>query len=309
METSWLETLCEVARRGSITLAASSLGYTQSAVSRQIATLESATGARLFDRHVRGVELTEAGRCLLSHADAILNRLDAARRDLESLGRVEIGRLRVGAFPTANAALIPMAMAEFAAKHPEVSLSLIEGTTRRQLANLALGDIDLAVVSAFPNQPLDSERFDFVHLLDDPLAVAFPCSHRLARRRSVRLRELSDERWVAGTSGGDSRSLSPLSLSSEIETRIEFQVGEWTAKLGLVAAGLGITLVPSLAATASRSDIALVPLHPAERAARSVYFATVKHRTPSTATDTFAAILATLVRTLRKRGLTHGRGF
>jgi len=286
-----LRTFHEVAAHGSITAAARSLGYTQSAVSRQIAALELAVDARLLDRQARGVELTEHGRCLLGHAEALLRRLDAARSDLRALDHLGTGRLQVGAFPTANAALIPRAMAEFAAQHPDVALSLVEGTSRVQLANLETGDVDIAVVSAFPDHALDTTRFEFVYLLDDAILIALPQSHELATRKAVRLAELAGERWIAGPVSADSRTLSPLRLRLAPEARIDFLVGEWTAKLGLVAAGLGITLVPSTASPAMRADIALVPLHPDDGPGRRVYAATMCGRTHSPAVTAFIEIL------------------
>src|SRR2546421_3129853 len=113
MDIVWLEVFREVARRGSFTAAAQALSYTQSAVSRQIAALEQDTGTTLFDRVPRGVRLTDEGRCLLEHAEVVLGRLESARRDLAALRDLDIGRLRVGAFATADAALVPRAMATF----------------------------------------------------------------------------------------------------------------------------------------------------------------------------------------------------
>jgi DNA-binding transcriptional LysR family regulator len=305
MDIPLLRTFSEVARSGSITGAARSLGYTQSAVSRQIATLEAKVGARLLDRRARGVVLTEHGRSLLPHAKALLARLEAARHDLEAVGRLDGGHLRLGAFPTANAALIPLAMADFASTHPHVSLSLIEGTTRRQLGSLDAADVDLAVISAFPGQKLHRERFELTHLLDDVMLVALPPSHRLASRESLRLVELAGESWIAPDAGDDSRGLSPLRLEPESEARIDFVVGEWTAKLGLVAAGLGITLVPSLAAAGIRADIALASLRPGERSMRRVYAATAKGRTRPPAAEAFTDVLVRHARTIGYAPLTR----
>jgi DNA-binding transcriptional LysR family regulator len=292
MDPVLLRTFREVAVQGSITAAARSLGYTQSAVSRQIATLEVAIGARLLDRRARGVELTEHGRRLLPHADGVLHRIEAAERELRALDRLETGRLRVGAFPTANAVLIPLAMAAFSAEHPNVSLALIEGTTRRQLAHLETGDVDLALVSAFPDQSLDTDRYELVHLLDDTMLIALPPSHRLAGRDQVRFAQLADESWIAGNPGGDDRTLSPLRLQPVPADRIDFVVAEWTAKLGLVAAGLGITLVPSIARAATRADVTLVPVHPGDAPPRRLYAATAKGRTHSPAVTAFVELLA-----------------
>src|SRR6266540_2545976 len=143
MDVIWLRVFREVARQGSFTAAANALRYTQSAVSRQIAALESDTGTALFDRVPRGVRLTDEGRCLLEHAEAVLGRLDAARRDLAALRDLEVGRLRVGAFATADAALVPRAMATFHARYPSVVLSLAEALTPVLLTQLRDGELDL----------------------------------------------------------------------------------------------------------------------------------------------------------------------
>jgi DNA-binding transcriptional LysR family regulator len=299
MDVQQLRTFHRVAQRGSVTAAAQELGYTQSAVSRQIAALEASIDARLFDRRARGVRLTEHGQCLLPHAESLLERLDAARRDLAALDNLERGRLRVGAFATANAALIPRALAAFRRQHPSISLSLVEGSTHRQLAWLEAGEVDVAVVSAFPDQRVGDDRINLVRLLDDPMLVAVPRSHHLARRRRLRLRELVHETWIAADSRENDRLLGPERLRTEYEPVVDFVVREWTAKLGFVAAGLGITLVPSLAARAAPADVALVALHPEERSFRRIYAAGTKGRVRSPAADAFLAILrdiATLIR-------------
>lgn len=273
MDVGWLAVFGEVARRGSLTAAGRALDYTQSAISRQISALEDETGAQLFDRLPRGVRLTEEGRCLLAHAEAVLERLSAAQRDLDSLRDLEAGRLRVGAFPTADAVLVPRAMAAFRAAHPKVSLSLVEGITTAQLARLENGEIDLAVVSAYPDQTLDTDRFDLHHLFDDPLLVALSRSHRLARNRTLRLTELAGESWIEGFPGG-SDTLVGACLRAGFRPRIDFAAREWTAKQGFVAAGLGLALIPALAASAARPDIVLASLHPDDAPVRTVYAAT-----------------------------------
>jgi DNA-binding transcriptional LysR family regulator len=259
-------------------------------VSRQVASLEASVGARLFDRRGRGVQLTEHGRRLLLHAASLLARIDVARRDLEALDRLEAGRLRVGAFPTAVASLIPRAMAAFAADHPNVSLSLVEGATPRQLASLERDDADVAVISAFPRQRVDEDRFELAHLLDDAMLVALPSGHRLAGRRRVRLGDLAGERWIgADPRDEDDRVLGPGRFAGELAT--DFPVREWTAKLGLVASGLGVTLVPSLATPAARPDLALARLDPRDAPPRRVLAATLRGVTPPPATGAFIASL------------------
>ncbi|AYF30542.1 LysR family transcriptional regulator [Micromonospora tulbaghiae] len=286
METQLLEVFRTVARHGSITTAARALSFTQSAVSRQIAALEADIGARLFDRLPRGVALTEEGRELLPHAEAVLDRLDAARRDLDDLRGLGRGRLRVGAFPTAVAALVPRAMASFRSSYPEISLSLVEGVTPRLLERLLADEADVAVVSTSPTGELDRERFDLRHLLDERLLVAVARDHRLARRRSVRLADLAQDAFVVGSAIAEN-SLLRASLPSGFSPRIDIVAAEWTGKLGCVAAGLGVALVPALAVRGTPPDIALLRLHPDDESVRQIFAATVRGRTSSPAVTHF----------------------
>jgi DNA-binding transcriptional LysR family regulator len=277
MQMESLDVFRMVARHGSITAAAQALGYTQSAVSRQIAVLEAQTGTRLFDRLPRGVTLTNDGHCLLPHAEAVLDRLATARSDLEALRGLGGGRLRVAAFPTAVAALVPRALAAFRQACPKVHLSLVEGLTPALLDRLRTGDADVAVVSAPPDQPLDTRRFHLHHLLDEQLLVAVPIDHRLARRRTVRLADLADEAFIAGSAVAED-TLLRATLSIGFQPRIDIVAREWTGKLGCVAAGLGVALVPALAVRARPADIALLRLHTNDVSVRRIFAATLAGR-------------------------------
>jgi DNA-binding transcriptional LysR family regulator len=277
MQVEALDVFRTVARYGSITAAAAVLRYTQSAVSRQIAALEARFGARLFDRVPRGVMLTQEGACLLTHAEAVLDRLATARQEVDALRGLRGGRLRVGAFPTAVAALVPRGLAAFRADHPDVALSLVEGRTPALLERLVAGDADVAVVSAAPDRPIEPARFALHHLLDERLLLAVPRGHRLARRRTVRLADLRDDPFVVGSATAE-ETLVRASLPAGFEPRVDIVAAEWTGKLGCVAAGLGVALVPALAIRAAPADIALLRLHPADAAARQVFAATVAGR-------------------------------
>lgn len=275
MDLAWLEVFREVAVRGSVTAAAQALGYTQPAVSRQIAALEKATGAHLFDRLPRGVRLTEEGHCLLAHAEAVLGRMRAAQQALEALRDLDAGRLRAGAFDSADAALVPNALAAFQAAHPNIKLSVIEGTTPALLDQLRNGEIDVAVISTYPDQAQDTGHLNLRHLLDDPLMVALPAGHRLAGpgRTLLRLAELAGESWIEGFPGG-AETLTDACLRAGFPPHIDFTVREWIAKRGFVAAGLGLALVPLLAADAIGPGIVLRPLHPDDAPVRQVHAAT-----------------------------------
>ncbi|MFF3114663.1 LysR family transcriptional regulator [Kitasatospora sp. NPDC057904] len=286
MDMAWLDVFRTAARLGSFTAAGEHLGFTQSAISRQISTLEAELGAPLFDRLARGVRLTEHGRALLPHAEALLERLDSTRRELTALTELGTGRLRLGAFDSANAALVPTALAAFRAAHPEVAVSLTEGLSATLLTRLADADIDLAVVAFYPEHPYDHEQFDLQPLVEDPVLVALPRGHRLARRRRLRLAELADEPWIAARRTIETTLLAAF-VRQGLRPRVEYAVAGWTAKLGLVAAGLGPALIPSLAARAARPDIALVALHPDDTPVRQVFTAVRRGHHPPPATAAF----------------------
>jgi DNA-binding transcriptional LysR family regulator len=286
MDTQLLEVFRTVAHLGSITAAARRLRFTQSAVSRQIGALETELGSRVFDRLPRGVALTEEGRALLPYASQVLDGLDGARRAVGEVRALGTGRLRVGAFPTAVAALVPAALASFRQAYPEVGLSLVEGLTPRLLERLAAGEADVAVVSSSPAGPLDRARFDLHHLLDERMLVAVSRRHRLARRRTVRLADLAEDAFIAGSATAE-ETLLRASLPSGFRPRIEITAAEWSSKLGCVAAGLGVALLPALAASRVPPGIAVLRLHRDDESIRHIYAATPPGRTRPPAVSHF----------------------
>ncbi|GAA2608929.1 LysR family transcriptional regulator [Paractinoplanes durhamensis] len=286
VDTQLLHVFRTVAHLGSITAAARRLRFTQSAVSRQIAALEAEVGARIFERLPRGVALTGPGRALLPHAEAILDRLAAARQAVDALHDAGQARLRIGAFPTAVAALVPRALASFRAAYPDAALTLLEGRTPGLLERLAAGDADLAVVSSSPAEPLDAARFTLHHLLDERLLVAMSVHHPLAARATVTLAELADEPFIVGSATNES-ALLHANLPGGFQPKIDIVVADWTGKLGCVAAQLGVALIPALALRSAPADIALVRLDPADEPIRQVFAATPAGRPASPAVTAF----------------------
>src|SRR2546430_9735151 len=145
LDVKRLRVLREVAARGSSSAAADSLSSTRSAISQQIAALEREAGAQLVERSARGVRLTDAGAALVSHAEAILARLDAAERELEAIAGLRGGHLRIVAFLSAAASLLPPAIAEFRRRHPGVELTLAPGDPPESLTALQAGEVALAI--------------------------------------------------------------------------------------------------------------------------------------------------------------------
>ncbi|TVT52228.1 LysR family transcriptional regulator [Amycolatopsis rhizosphaerae] len=249
-----LRVVREAARHGSFSVAGERLGYTQSAVSRQIALMEQAAGRPLFERQARGVRLTEAGRVVLRHAEAVLGELDSVRQELEELTVRPPVRLRVGAFSTAMAALVPRAIAALVAARPQVAVSLREGPSGRLLTSVARGRLDLAVVTAPRQAPAGVE---IIPVLEDPLFVAMSSRHPLADLPSAAVGMLREQRWIVGSAEPGTTLLGAWSDVSW-EPEIAFVAKDWVAKLGFVAAGLGVTVVPGLIVPVLPPDIAVV---------------------------------------------------
>src|SRR4051812_49486090 len=165
LDVKRLRVLREVAAQGSFSAAADALSYTQSAVSQQIAALEREAGTTLVERRARGVHLTQAGRALVVHADAILARLAAAERELEAIAGLHGGHLRLVAFPSAASSLMPVAIAEFRSRYPAVELSLEPREPAEAIACVRAGECDVALSPPANFAPVDDARITKTQLL------------------------------------------------------------------------------------------------------------------------------------------------
>jgi DNA-binding transcriptional LysR family regulator len=257
-----LRVLREVGRQPSLSAAAAALAYTPSAVSQQIAALERELGVGLVERGARGAALTDAGRVLVRHADEIFGRIHTAEEELQALAGLETGRLRLGAFSTACAVLVPRAVVGFGERHPGVQVTLVEFDPEEALANLRARELDAALLYEFPvEQPAALDGLAYKHLLDDRLYVALPPDHRLARRRRLRLTELAEEPWVQGVYRGSTLQVLPAACrAAGFEPNIVFRSDDHMAVQGFVAAGLGVALVPQLTLPTARRDLVIRPL-------------------------------------------------
>jgi len=259
-----LKVLKEVAYRGSFSAAATALSYTQSAVSQQIAALESEAGMALLERHPRGVSLTAAGQTLVGHAEGILARLDAAEASLSAIAGLRGGRLRVASFPTAGATLMPLAIATFRASYPDVELTLAEGEPEAIVARLRAGELDLALLFEFAGETLLGADMARTQLLVDPMYLALPREHPLARKERLRLADLAEEAWVQTSSESPcARHVVRSCHAAGFEPNVAFESDDYQTVQGLVAAGVGVALIPELALSVVREDVAIRALSPA----------------------------------------------
>jgi DNA-binding transcriptional LysR family regulator len=258
-----LKVLDEVARRGSFSAAADALDYTQSAISQQIATLEQEAGMTLLQRHPRGVSLTAAGQTLVGHAEGILARLESAEVALGAIAGLRGGRLRMASFPTAGATLMPLAIATFRARHPDIELTLAEGEPEQIAPRLRAGELDLALLFEFGDSA-GADELTRVELLEDPLYLALPREHRLATKRKLRLEDLRGEAWVQTSSASPcARHVVRSCHAAGFEPNVAFESDDYQTVQGLVAAGVGVALIPELALNpVVREDIAIRALSP-----------------------------------------------
>lgn len=285
--------LCEVARQGSFSGAAASLGYTQPAVSRQIATLEAEVGALLVRRVPQGIVLTDAGRLLVERGESILACLQDVETELQALAGLEGGTLRFASFASAAASIVPLAIAKFRERYPAVDLNIVMADPVDSIPMLRSGGLDMAIshdamgfetdghgrllvlAGQSTGDGLVSSRqagelygpgdVELLHLFDDPMYVAMPIGHPFADANPLELASFANEPWMLATTDScpDSRLFLRACHAAGFEPRIAFQNNDYPAILGFVAAGVGVALVPDMVARAIRDDVVVRDLDPA----------------------------------------------
>ena len=259
LELRHLVALQAVAQAGSFGRAAEELGYTQSAVSQQIAALEALIGERLVERS-RGqatVLLTEAGQLLLRHAEAVVARLEAAYADFAAFGEGALGVLRVGTFQSVSTRVLPAIIRDFSAAWPRVEVRLSEVPTNELLALVERGELDLT----FEALPLAEGPFESVELLRDPYVLVVGAGSPLARLpRAPSLPEIASLPLISYRDCRHQAHQERLLRGLGVEPRVVFRSDDNGAVQGMVAAGLGVALVPTLAVDERDPNVVVLPL-------------------------------------------------
>ncbi|WP_041294814.1 LysR family transcriptional regulator [Isoptericola variabilis] len=253
LDLTRLRVLAAVARTGSVTAAARELHYAQPSVSHHLARLEAEAGIPLLQRAGRGVRLTEAGRLLAARAEEILGRVEGAQRELDALAGLRAGRARLAAFPSALATLVPDAVARLAVDHPGVSVGLVEAEPPEALAALASGEVDVALVFEHTDvrhaRTLDDlARFEVTDVLTEAVHLVRPSDGRAA---VPGMEALEDATWIAGCERCRADLVARCGAAG-FAPRIAFETDDYVAVQALVAAGVGVSLLPSLALRAHR---------------------------------------------------------
>src|SRR4051812_27174548 len=264
LDLKLLTTFREVAVRGSFSDAAVALDFTQPAVSQHISRLEQALGVRVLERSARGVNLTPAGEVLVRHASQLLDaarRAEEAVRDAAGVGRAQV---RVSAFPSAAAGLLPGATRELRNRRPDAELTLQVLENEPGLDALLAGRIDLATLVMSPLLATTPRPgVEYLPIADDELRIAVASDHPLATSASVTLEELKDEPFliteVAGTCA-DSNVVLNAFRDAGFTPNVRFASDDYQALQGMAASGIGVALIPTLALVSSRSDVVVLPL-------------------------------------------------
>lgn len=289
-----LSTFREVVERQSFSAAAEALDYTQSSVSQQISTLEQGLGVTLIDRASRPIRPTAIGKTVLARAEALLGHARSIERELGEITQGESGTLRLAGFFTAWATFLPAAVAAFSHAHPRVQLELRQMEPEPALHGLRARDLDLVVTYRFSPPDEEDGRFEWVHLLDDPYAVALPADHQLARRDEVGLADLADERWVSPPPEDAYAQLLRRLCRQHggFEPDVAYETGDIAMAQPLVAAGLAVAMLPALGLAPRHAGVVVRPL-PAAPPARSVWtLRSADRRAPAAGAMTDALVRA-----------------
>ena len=244
MEFHQLRYICAIADTGNFSRAAERCQIAQPSLSQQVLKLEEDLGAKLFDRLGRSVRLTEVGRAFIPHARAILEQMDLARASVSDKNADFCGSVAVGVIPTVAPYLIPSYAAAFAKKYPDAKLRIVEETTSILVEGLRNLSIDVAIL-ALPLRHKDLELFP---IRTEPLFVVMRRDHPRASAKSLALKDLRGESFVMLRDGHCFRDLSIATCTrARITPKIAFESGQFSSLLGMVAAGVGVSLVPEMA--------------------------------------------------------------
>jgi len=285
----------QVAEHGSLTGAAEALGYSQPAVSQQLRRFEARTGIALVERVGRGIRLTQSGRVLARHANAVATALEAAAGELAEIRGLRAGRVRLVAFPSASATLVPRLIAALGAAHPGVGVTYVEAEPPEAVAAVRADRADLAITFSYPGDRDDPHRasargLDVRAFDDEPMRLVLPAGHPAAASDVVDLAALAGDPWIAGCPRCRGHLLQ-LADAAGFAPRIAFETDNFVAVEGMVAQGLGVALLPALALAASPRHPGVVTRPTAGADVRSLHLVTARgaERVPAIAA-TIAAL-------------------
>lgn len=254
-----LQVLLAIVEEGSVTGAATSLGYTPSAISQQLLRLEREVGQPLLDRHARGMTPTDAGVVLATHARKILRQLAAAEADLAEVAGVRRGSVTLGTFPTVGSSFLPLAVRRYRELYPNISLTISSGREDNLVRMLEDGTVAMSLLWDYAWQRIDNDELVLTELFTDPTVLLVGAHHRLARRRTVRMSDLAAEPWIIRAGGHPVvEVLDRSAVAAGFTPSIAFQANDYQEAQAMVSVGLGIALAPRTATVNQHPDVRVV---------------------------------------------------
>jgi LysR family transcriptional regulator, hydrogen peroxide-inducible genes activator len=284
MEMHQLRYVVAVSRAGNFSRAAEQCHVSQPSLSQQILKLEEELGERLFDRMKREAKLTPHGEAFLPRAVKILEEVDAAKREASDAHSLLRGRLIVGVLPTIAPYLLPTVLVGFAKKFPGVEIVVHEDTTARLLKLAQAYEIDFALAS----RPIQDQRMEVKDLFTEELQLALPPGHPLTRKRTVRLADLEKEPFIVMKEGhclGD--QVLSFCDQRDLKPTINFRSAQLETIQALVRSGVGISLVPAMAARGEGKDLPEYRSLPAPKPERKIVAVWPKQRPLGRAANEF----------------------
>lgn len=283
MNLTQLRSLIAVAEAGSVTAAAEHIGVTQSGMSQALAALEESLGVKLLTRQRYGVELTAFGEQALEHARAAFSHLEAIRRKAAEATGEDSAPVRIAAFPSVFATILPPLLRRFRALHPEIKLVALETDDREVEAWLETGTIDLGVVL---NPPPGSGA---ILIGQDAWVSVLPAGHRLGRRATLSLVELAAEPFVLATGGCHAHAGTLAQAAGLSLTDVRIEVRDWTSAIALVREGVGLSIVPESTLPEKRKGLRMARIDPP--LCRRFGLMPTAARKPSRAADLFLDVV------------------
>jgi DNA-binding transcriptional LysR family regulator len=285
MDFARLRTLRELSLRKTMAAVAEALLISPSAVSQQIAQLEDETGIELVERRGRGVRLTPAGQRLVDHAGRVIGILEAAKTDLAELKRTVAGELRVSAFPSAAASLIPPTIRAMAARFPDLAVIFEELEPDDSLAALRAWQTDVAIVDDLTTSAgLSEVQVEMLHLLDDHLYVMLPPDHPMAELPHVTLSDLAAERWVLDTTSATYADvIVGACRNAGFNPVINARCHSFEVVRAMVEAGCSVSINPGLRGRDYIGALRLKEIRPVITRRLFVAFRTGERRNPAVA--------------------------